>query len=637
MSETLGTASQLQLIIPEALETDWATSIRDNCFQKIVEHDHTGSSGKGIQLTENSFADNAITFTKIRGANDEWFTARNFQNTGDINIVKVNTSDLLDFGATVSDDAFTIGDNADGTKALVFSLGGATTSSTMTIASSHTTGRTITLPDATDTLVGKATTDTLTNKTLTSPVLTTPQINDTSADHQYIVAVSELAADRTVTLPLLSGNDEFVFKDHSVTMTNKSFQDSTTSFVDDGDATKVMKFQLSGITTATTRTVTIPDADLTMVGTATTQTLTNKTIDADNNTITNIENADIKAGAAIDASKIANGSVSSAEFQYLGGVTSDVQTQINSKLPTTVTTTGDIIYSSSGSTASRLGIGSAGQVLQVSGGIPAWGTNTASPVATASINNTDSPYSAATSEDVILCDASSGVITVNLYAASSNDGRKITIKKTDSSTNIVTIDGNASETVEGSTTYLLHTQNQLVTLVCDGSNWHIVAKHNTTGWNSFTMSVTGSTSNPTKGTTNIDAAYWKREGINMHLMWTYRQTAAGSAGSGSYLFGLPTGFTMDTGVVTAATSAQATQIGSGSFQEGNNDATSATIYPGACYAYDSSNIGVLFWDQSAGDLRTTRVSLGSGSGLNFSTTSLFYQMNCIIPISGWEE
>jgi len=33
---------------------------------------------------------------------------------------------------------------------------------------------------------------TLTNKTLTSPVLTTPQLNDTSADHQYITAVSEL-------------------------------------------------------------------------------------------------------------------------------------------------------------------------------------------------------------------------------------------------------------------------------------------------------------------------------------------------------------------------------------------------------------------------------------------------------------
>lgn len=38
-----------------------------------------------------------------------------------------------------------------------------------------------------------------------------------------------------------------------------------------------------------------------------TQTLTNKTVDADANTITNIDNADIKAGAAIDRTKVADG------------------------------------------------------------------------------------------------------------------------------------------------------------------------------------------------------------------------------------------------------------------------------------------------------------------------------------------
>ena len=93
------------------------------------------------------------------------------------------------------------------------------------IAQPHSAGvtNTLTLPaGASSTLVSLVSADTLTNKTLTSPVLTTPQVNDTSADHQYVFAVSELAADRTVTLPLLAGNDEFVFKDHAVTMTNKT-------------------------------------------------------------------------------------------------------------------------------------------------------------------------------------------------------------------------------------------------------------------------------------------------------------------------------------------------------------------------------------------------------------------------------
>ena len=73
-----------------------------------------------------------------------------------------------------------------------------------------------------------------------SSILTTPQINDTSSDHQYIVDVSELIADRTITLPLLTGNDEFVFKDHIQTLANKTLTSpilntgiSGTAFLDD--------------------------------------------------------------------------------------------------------------------------------------------------------------------------------------------------------------------------------------------------------------------------------------------------------------------------------------------------------------------------------------------------------------------
>ena len=61
------------------------------------------------------------------------------------------------------------------------------------------------------------------------------------------------------------------------------------------------------------------------------QPVQNKTIDADQNTITNIENADIKVGAAIDAAKLADGSVSNTEFQYLNGVTSAIQGQLDGK------------------------------------------------------------------------------------------------------------------------------------------------------------------------------------------------------------------------------------------------------------------------------------------------------------------
>jgi hypothetical protein len=65
-------------------------------------------------------------------------------------------------------------DGVDETKRLMFNASGGTTNTRTMLSSTQTVDRTISLPDATDTLVGKATTDTLTNKTLTSPTLTTP-------------------------------------------------------------------------------------------------------------------------------------------------------------------------------------------------------------------------------------------------------------------------------------------------------------------------------------------------------------------------------------------------------------------------------------------------------------------------------
>tara|TARA_B100002019_G_scaffold223257_1_gene196152 strand:+ start:4595 stop:5770 length:1176 start_codon:yes stop_codon:yes gene_type:complete len=77
-----------------------------------------------------------------------------------------------------------------------------------------------------------------------------------------------------------------------------------------------------------------------------TQTLTNKSIDSDNNTITNIVNADIKSSAGLEFSKMENltasralvsdsngdvsvSAVTATELSYLDGVTSAIQTQLN--------------------------------------------------------------------------------------------------------------------------------------------------------------------------------------------------------------------------------------------------------------------------------------------------------------------
>lgn len=92
-----------------------------------------------------------------------------------------------------------------------------------------TATRNIDFPDASGIVVLETATQTLTNKKIQSPVLDAPQINDTDSSHQYIFAVSNLAADRTITLPLLTGNDEFTFNDHTQTLKNKTLRSPSIS------------------------------------------------------------------------------------------------------------------------------------------------------------------------------------------------------------------------------------------------------------------------------------------------------------------------------------------------------------------------------------------------------------------------
>lgn len=88
-------------------------------------------------------------------------------------------------------------------------------------------------------------------------------------------------------------------------------------------------------------------------------------------------------------------------------------------------------------------------------------------------------YTATESDDFIAVNATGGAVTITLPAAATTRvGKTYTIKKTDVSANAVSINPNASETLDGSaSTVDITTQYYAVTIINTGAAWLAVSEY----------------------------------------------------------------------------------------------------------------------------------------------------------------
>lgn len=101
------------------------------------------------------------------------------------------------------------------------------------------------------------------------------------------------------------------------TLQNKSLEDATTWFVDNADATKKLQLQLSGITTATTRTLTVPNYDGTIATLAGTETFTNKSLQ--DSTTWFVDNSDATKKLQFELSGITTATTRTLTVQDVSG------------------------------------------------------------------------------------------------------------------------------------------------------------------------------------------------------------------------------------------------------------------------------------------------------------------------------
>lgn len=87
---------------------------------------------------------------------------------------------------------------------------------------------------------------------------------------------------------------------------------------------------------------------------------------------------------------------------------------------------------------------------------------------------TTTPYTIGVDDQFLRVDCSANAVTIVLPAIANMDGREVTIKKVDLSNNVLVIDADGTETIDGQQKRTIHGQYEGLTLRGDAaSEWNI--------------------------------------------------------------------------------------------------------------------------------------------------------------------
>ena len=209
---------------------------------------------------------------------------------------KTLTSPTINAGALTG--AFTgtmdiTGTVLSGASPLVFEGSTADAYETTLTITDPTADRTVTMPNATDTLIGKATTDTLTNKSFDlggSGNSLTGSLAEWNAalqsDSFATLTGSDTLTNKTFTSPTINGGT-FSGAFTGTLNVSGTVLSGASPLVFEGATDDAYETTFAIVDPTADRTVTMPNATDTLIGKATTDTLTNKSVDlGGNNTLT---------------------------------------------------------------------------------------------------------------------------------------------------------------------------------------------------------------------------------------------------------------------------------------------------------------------------------------------------------------